>query len=116
MSSERKFYKTVVTVEVLHENRDDINDNMKLADVAEAIFSGPCSGKVSFSAPIEIGPKTAAKKLMEQGSDPGFFQLDEEGNDSSLENNYIDHKTCVESGKHLSHVDDDGNCFYCGQK
>lgn len=78
MSSKRKFYKTVLTVEVLSEEPFDCND---LAQVHYAITQGDCSGVMNRGGSRKISARTMAKALLKQGSDPEFFGLDEEGND-----------------------------------
>lgn len=78
MPSKRKFYRTVIEVEVLSEEAVDFGD---LAAVHYAITDGECSGQwsVTHSEPV-CGP-TMAKLLKEQGSDPSYFRLDDDGND-----------------------------------
>ena len=78
MSSKRKFYKTVLTVEVLSEEPFECND---LGDVNYAITQGDCSGTMDCGTSKKISAGTMAKALLKQGSDPEFFGLDEEGND-----------------------------------
>jgi len=72
-----KFYRTIVTVEVLSEQPLKVDD---LDDLHHAITTGDCSGKVDFGNSEEVDGPTMAKLLMAQGSDPEFFQLDEHGN------------------------------------
>jgi hypothetical protein len=75
----RKFYRTIVTVEVLSE--DSPWDGPDLQDLAGAITHGDCSGQWDVSHTRELTAQQAAQALIEQGSEPGFFQLDEHGND-----------------------------------
>lgn len=77
----RKFYKQVIRVEILVE--DAPYQPMALDDVVYEITEGGSSGTVTWEDPIELDGPGAAKALMEQGSDPGFFRLDEDGNDLS---------------------------------
>lgn len=77
--STRKFYRTVITVEVLSE--EPLDPTVSLADVESAITDGDCSGDVKFTASETLtGPQTA-DALMKQGSDPEFFRLTENGED-----------------------------------
>lgn len=78
MSNKRKFYKTVVTVEVLSEEPLECDD---LGDVNYAITQGDCSGTMNMGGSRKISAKTMAKELLKQGSAPEFFGLDEKGND-----------------------------------
>ena len=74
----RKFYKTVIQVEVLSEDPFEWED---LSDVCYAITEGDCSGKVEEIARKEINGKECARRLIQQESDPGFFHLTEDGED-----------------------------------
>ena len=49
------------------------------------IVEGDCSGKVECTNAVTLNGKKTAKALIEQGSDPEFFQLDENGDDSDGE-------------------------------
>jgi len=82
MSSKRKFFKTTFKVEVLSEDVPVEWDN--LYDVASAIDTGDCSGRITDEKIVKLSASKAAEALQAQGSDPEFFQLDEDGND--LEN------------------------------
>lgn len=76
--SKRKFYKTVIQVEVLSEEPYKYES---LSDVSFDICEGNCSGTVnSIEENIVLSSKEAAKELKKQGSDPEFFQLDKDGN------------------------------------
>lgn len=79
MTSERKFFVTTYNVQVFSENKptrgvktiSELQEIMKVGTVAK-FYSGP------------IGPGGLARKLIEQGHDPGQFNLDAEGNDLDL--------------------------------
>lgn len=79
MPSDRKFYKTVVTVTVLSE--EPLCRGTDLKDIAHQIIEGDWSGEVDVGNSKEVTASEVAKLLEEQGSDPGFFRLDSEGND-----------------------------------
>ena len=76
--NKRKFYKTILRVEILSEDLYDFND---LSDIHESITYGNCSGKVHVVAEKELNGKQMADELRNQDSDPEFFQLNEEGED-----------------------------------
>ena len=77
--SKRKFFRTVIEVVVLSEDTPIEYDS--LYDVASAIDEGDCSGSVKLVEAKKISAVEAAKGLQEQGSDPEFFHLDENGNE-----------------------------------
>lgn len=79
MISNRTFYRTIVTVEVLSE--EPLPPQISLDDIAMEIDDGDWSGKVEFGPSEPIDGPTAARLLRAQGSDPEFFQLNEQGED-----------------------------------
>jgi hypothetical protein len=79
--TERKFHRTVIHVEVLSEEPYTFSGN--LSDVARQIYEGDCSG-IARTIQTEIcDGARMAQLLLAQGSDPEFFMLDEEGNDTN---------------------------------
>lgn len=72
----RKFWKTTIIVEVLSEDVPLEFDDLE--EVHNAISSGACSGQYT-STSEELTGKQCADALTAQGSDPGFFQLDDNG-------------------------------------
>lgn len=74
-----KYYKTTFMVEVLSEGKP-FPDAASLHNIAYAIEEGDCSGVTKMVSQKELTGKQAAKALKAQGSDPGFFDLDEDGN------------------------------------
>lgn len=75
----RKFYRTILHVIVLSE--DAPVDRLDLAQINEAITDGDCSGSVRVVEVQQLTSVETANQLMEQGSDPEFFQLSESGDD-----------------------------------
>lgn len=76
----RKFYRNVIQVEILSE--DPMDGDLNLENINYAITDGDCSGRVtSVVNNEELDGKRAAELLLEQASDPEFFQIDEFGND-----------------------------------
>lgn len=81
--SKRKFYKTIFYVEVLSEDTP-LEDVDSLHDIAYAIDEGDCSGMVNNVKSVRLTAQKAAQALIEQGSDPEFFQLDKNGNELEI--------------------------------
>ena len=75
----RKFYRTVIEVEILSE--EPLNDVKNLDAVYYDITWGDCSGAINVTATETVNGAQIAKLLNAQGSD--FFQVDEHGNDIS---------------------------------
>jgi len=75
----RKFHKTVFTFEVLSE--EPINDPVSLDTLDYQTTEGHWSGRFLDTTRKVLDGPAAAKALMEQGSDPEFFRLSNEGED-----------------------------------
>ena len=75
----RKFYCTVIHIEVLSE--DELPETMDLEGIHYAITDGDCSGLVKWDTPLTLSGRQAADALYNHGSDPGFFQLTNAGED-----------------------------------
>lgn len=80
MEQKRKYYKTVVKITVLSED-EPLKDGISLEEIAYEITDGHCSGDIVIQSRTEVKAREMAKLLMEQGSDPEFFRLDEDGNE-----------------------------------
>ena len=78
MASKRKFYKTIIEVEILSE---EPYTPEFLEHVAADIKTGDHSGVWGIRSSEEIDAPTTAKLLQEHASDSEFFRLDTEGND-----------------------------------
>lgn len=76
--SKRKFYKTRIVVDVLSEDPLEWDN---LNDINYLIVQGDCSGHVEEHGCKVLNGRQAARELMKQGSDPGFFRLTEKGED-----------------------------------
>lgn len=74
----RKFFKTILEVEILSE---EPLGPMSLTNYAYEIAQGDCSGVYKVVSEEELDGPSAAKALIEQGSDPEFFALNEDGSD-----------------------------------
>jgi len=72
----RKFYRTIIQVEVLSEDPYEYED---LTGLAYDIENGPCSGKTSVKSSTILTGKQMAQALRKQGSDPEFLQLNDRG-------------------------------------
>lgn len=81
MPSRRKFYRTTFLVTVLSEEPGCSDCSLK--DLAEEMDNGPLVGTVETTEEDVVldGPATA-RLLIKMNSDPAFFQLDPDGNDT----------------------------------
>jgi hypothetical protein len=70
----RTFYKTIVTVEILHE--EPLSAGLSLEDIDYLITEGHCSGEVSVSLAKELTEDEMKASLISQGSDPEFFGIE----------------------------------------
>jgi ABC-type Na+ transport system ATPase subunit NatA len=77
--SSRKFFKTVITVTVLSEDGPPEWNNLR--DLHYLIEQGPCVGKFGLGNTTKITAKRMVGELLDAGSGPDFFQLDEDEND-----------------------------------
>ena len=83
MPSKRKFYRTVVQIEILSDEPYEGDD---LDTIHYDITEGDCSGKLGdVVSNEEVDGPTMAKLLLSQDSDPGFFDLTEDGEDTEDE-------------------------------
>ncbi len=76
------YYKTTVSIDVLTE--EPIPDHYTLEDIGYEIEQGDWVGYNIQSKQVELTPKEIVEALKEAGSDPDFFQLDDEGNKAEL--------------------------------
>jgi len=79
MSSQRTFYRTRITLTVLHE--EPIPSDTSVREVWRQCIEGDYSGQDEWDIPEVLDGPTMAAAMINQGSDPEFFMLDEEGND-----------------------------------
>lgn len=71
----RKFWRNVITVEVLSE---EYYDPGSLEQVAYDIDEGACVGNFTVTGREEVGPERMADLLISLGSEPDFFIIEEE--------------------------------------
>lgn len=73
-------YETTIVLKVLHQ--DPIPDDMSPGEIYSATITGDYSGVYTQDTQL-IDDDTCKQKLLEQGSDVGFFypESDEGGND-----------------------------------
>jgi hypothetical protein len=69
--------RTIICFEVLSEN--PLPPDLTLGEIYEETISGSFSGRELSRETTEPSPAEMAKLLIEQGSDPEFFDLDEHG-------------------------------------
>jgi hypothetical protein len=77
--SERKFFVNTVTLVVLTED-EPLGPETDLQNVCYMIDDGPAVGDALEISSAEVSPKEMASLLTKAGSEPGFFQLDYDGN------------------------------------
>lgn len=77
--TDRKFYKTKITFEVLSE--EPIPDGMNLDQIQSECYGGSWSKGELEMTQKELNGKQVAKELIKQGSDPEFFGINEKGED-----------------------------------
>ena len=74
-----KFYKTTITLEVLSEDKPAEPEGFQdLARIVRECLTGDYSGKITSDVK-QLSLPQCAEELIEQGSDPGFFGLNEDG-------------------------------------
>lgn len=75
-----KLYKSVLKVEILSE--EPYPDVLSLHQVSYDIVEGECSGVMEWEyLNAELHGAEAVKECEKHGSDPEFFQMDNEGNE-----------------------------------
>ena len=74
-----KFYKTTYHVEMLTDR--PLREALDLDAINYMITEGEASGVVTDMGTVTLTGRQAAKALIDQGSDPSFFNLDEDGNE-----------------------------------
>lgn len=77
MPTDKKYYRTVITLVVLTE--DLIPPSMSLEDINYHTQDGEWSGDWNITDTKEVSAQEMAKLLIQQGSDPSFFSLNEDG-------------------------------------
>jgi len=70
-------YRTIIQIVVLSEGPFDCKD---LGVIHNAITEGDCVGTVSIEDSVVLTRKQTADALYKAGSEPAFFQLDDDGN------------------------------------
>lgn len=70
-------YRTVLQVEVLHDSVKSF-DGWSLADIENSFMEGESSGTWDIVAYNQVSREDMAQLAVAQGSDPGFFGLDDE--------------------------------------
>lgn len=68
-----KFYKTIVTIEILSE---EPIGNPDLEEIQYQTTEGNWSGVVDVTSEEELTPEEMSKALIAQGSDPEFFSIE----------------------------------------
>lgn len=76
--TEKKFVKQTIIVTILSEG--EVPDWCTLSDIDYLITDGGAAGNVTIEDEKEISEEEIKKLLVEFGSEPGFFGLDQEEN------------------------------------
>ena len=76
--SKKKFHRTVIQVVVLSEEPFNCES---LEGINYAITDGDCVGTVETKSAKELTGRQMANALYAAGSEPGFFGLDDDGNE-----------------------------------
>ena len=80
MARTRRFHLYVIHVEILSEKK--LPNMFNLEQLHRMLTEGECSGRfLKTGLHSVVGGAAMAELLIEQGSDPGLFQLDVRGND-----------------------------------
>jgi hypothetical protein len=77
--AKKKLYKTIIQIEILSE--DPIDGNPSLSDIEYNINDGSWSGVVETKSTTTVTGKKAVEAVQNQGTDPSFFMMDENGNE-----------------------------------
>ena len=80
----RRLYKTLVTVAVISEKPlelEGMDRRDKLMRLGHSITDGDNVGVISMGPSYALSGINLVREIEEMGSEPGFFQLDEKGND-----------------------------------
>jgi hypothetical protein len=80
-----RYYKTTFTIDVLSE--EPLGDCLSLGQIDYAITDGDCVGSNLRQVEAELTSKEMAQALLEAGSEPDFFMLDDDGNPTTEEVN-----------------------------
>jgi hypothetical protein len=78
----KTIYKTTYTFEVLSD--EPIPNNMALEDVMREAYDGDFIGRMApaQTPAVTLEGKPAADEIYAFGSDPGFFELDDNGEET----------------------------------
>ncbi len=76
-----KYFETVFEIRVLSDN-GPLDGSLDLSAIAYAITDGDCVGQFSETDRRELTGAEAAQRLLDFGSEPEFFSLDDEGNNA----------------------------------
>lgn len=79
--TKRRFYKREYVIVLLSE--EPIPECLELETIHYLMTEGHCSGIINDLGETKISGKRMASLLIQQGSDPEFFSLTQEGEDWS---------------------------------
>jgi hypothetical protein len=73
----KTIYKTIVRIEILSE--EPLTGNEDIIDINEQVIDGEWSGITKIGVSEPISGKRAVDETLNQGSDPAFFAMDNNG-------------------------------------
>lgn len=79
--SDRKFYRHSIIIDFLSEE-SDAGSGMSLAQIGQEMDEGRYVGRILSGGTTELTPKQTADTCYVFGSEPTFFQLDDDGKDT----------------------------------
>lgn len=78
-----EFHRTLILVEILSE---EILSDVDYGKISSYMNGGDWSGRILMESNETIDGPLAAQLLLSHGSDPGFFQIDDNGNPTEGKN------------------------------
>ncbi len=76
-----KYYETIIKVRILSTDTP-FGEAVDLPAIDYAISEGDCMGTLETEAVTELTGKAMAQRSRDFGGDPGFFFLDNDGNET----------------------------------
>ena len=84
--AKKKIYRTLILLTVLSE--EPLSEDMSIQDIDEECEYGEYTGKTDWQKVNEVlEGREAAIAVLETGSSPDFFQMDENGNELNDDEN-----------------------------
>jgi hypothetical protein len=94
-SGKKRFFRTEIRIEVLSEGKAP-DEGWEIHEIVREFQMGDFSGEWEIVEVREISGPECAERLRAQGSEPGFFGLDDDGN--PLDENGEEDETSLAGG------------------